>query len=100
MAKLNQHIDNKAGQPDFTFECPGCKVGHSVWIDASKHRVTWEYNGNIDSPTFSPSLLVRFPWNGKEVICHSFIRDGKIQFLSDCTHELAGQTVEMYEVER
>jgi hypothetical protein len=27
--------------------------------------------------------------------CHSFITDGKIEFLSDCTHSLAGQTVEL-----
>jgi hypothetical protein len=26
-------------------------------------------------------------------VCHSLIRDGQIQFLTDCTHELAGQTV-------
>ena len=25
--------------------------------------------------------------------CHSFIKDGQIQFLGDCTHSLAGQTV-------
>lgn len=28
-------------------------------------------------------------------ICHSFVRNGKIEFLSDCTHELAGKTVEL-----
>ena len=28
-------------------------------------------------------------------VCHSFVTDGKIQFLGDCTHELAGQTVEL-----
>lgn len=27
--------------------------------------------------------------------CHMYIREGKIQFLSDCSHALAGQTVEM-----
>ncbi|WP_019573378.1 DUF6527 family protein [Curvibacter lanceolatus] len=27
--------------------------------------------------------------------CHSFVTDGRIQFLSDCTHELAGQTVDL-----
>jgi hypothetical protein len=27
--------------------------------------------------------------------CHIFVRDGKIQFLNDCTHELAGKTVPM-----
>jgi len=31
-------------------------------------------------------------------ICHSFIRDGKIQFLGDCTHALAGQTVDLPEL--
>ena len=30
-------------------------------------------------------------------VCHSFVRDGRIEFLSDCTHELAGQTVELEE---
>ena len=32
--------------------------------------------------------------NGEER-CHSFIRDGKIQYLNDCTHEFAGKTVEL-----
>jgi len=26
-------------------------------------------------------------------ICHSFVTDGQIQFLGDCTHKLAGRTV-------
>ncbi len=26
---------------------------------------------------------------------HSFVVDGHIQFLGDCTHELAGQTVDI-----
>lgn len=28
-----------------------------------------------------------------KTVCHSFITDGQIQFLNDCTHPLAGQTV-------
>lgn len=27
--------------------------------------------------------------------CHSYITDGKIKFLADCHHSLAGQTVEI-----
>lgn len=27
--------------------------------------------------------------------CHSFVRDGQIEFLSDCTHALAGKTVSL-----
>jgi hypothetical protein len=28
-------------------------------------------------------------------VCHSFVTDGRIQFLGDCTHALANQTVEL-----
>jgi hypothetical protein len=27
------------------------------------------------------------------LVCHSFVTEGRIEFLSDSTHELAGQTV-------
>ena len=29
----------------------------------------------------------------RERVCHSYIKDGQIQFLTDCTHALAGKTV-------
>lgn len=57
----------------------------------------WEFNGNVDKPTVSPSILVRSGRNGRNGVCHSFIKNGRIQFLGDCTHELAGQTVEIPE---
>lgn len=68
-------------------------------------RPRWTYNGNPIAPTFSPSVLVT---TGRRVdpahkpdpdfpdppeCCHSFVSDGHIQFLSDSTHALAGQTV-------
>jgi len=31
-------------------------------------------------------------------VCHSFVTDGRIQFLGDCTHNLAGQTVDLPEI--
>jgi hypothetical protein len=31
-------------------------------------------------------------------VCHSYVTDGKIRFLDDCTHELAGKTVELEDV--
>ena len=54
------------------------------------------FNNNVDKPTFTPSLFVN---PNSDRGCHSFITDGKIQFLSDCFHELAGQTVDLPEVE-
>jgi hypothetical protein len=53
----------------------------------------WTWNGSLDKPTFTPSLLCN--QDSPESRCHSFVTDGKIQFLSDCHHELAGQTVEL-----
>jgi hypothetical protein len=82
-----------------TFDCPGCKIGHVVYLNhpGNIHHPGWGWNNDVNNPTFSPSLLVEFPWwNGEaydQKRCHSFIRDGQIQFLSDCTHELANQTV-------
>lgn len=97
------------------FYCPGCRQSHVIRVEG-KEKPCWGYNGNPDAPTFTPSILVRqghyvpgwsgkgcyCTWDKKEQgefadrrcgICHSFVTDGKIRFLEDCTHELAGQTV-------
>ena len=73
----------------YVFHCPGCNYSHIIEVPR------WTWNGSLDSPTFNPSLLVNN--NHPELRCHSFIRDGKIQFLGDCFHELAGKTVDIPE---
>lgn len=79
---------DKDGQQAFLFFCPGCKCGHQFW---TPH---WQFNGDLERPTVSPSILVWSPGvEPDEHRCHSFVRDGQIQFLSDCWHELKGQTV-------
>jgi Family of unknown function (DUF6527) len=101
---------------DFIFWCPGCRCGHGIWTtQRNSWGGHWQFNGNMERPTFSPSLLIthdestppvtpenieqwqKQPWPQTKVrkVCHSFITDGKIQFLPDCTHELRGQTVPM-----
>lgn len=101
-----------------SFYCPGCKCEHSVRTDGSR-QPNWTFNGNFDRPTFSPSVLVKtghyvagesgkpcwctyeeriggkLPEGFACKICHSFVRDGRIEFLGDCTHELAGRTVDL-----
>jgi hypothetical protein len=37
--------------------------------------------------------------NKSVVRCHSFVREGKIEFLNDCTHEHAGQTLDLLDVD-
>lgn len=65
--------------------CPGCKEHHRL-------DQCWIFNGNLERPTFSPSLLINHP-DGRR--CHSFVTNGRIEFLADCTHELKGQVVEL-----
>jgi len=74
------------GDEKILFFCPGC--GHAHVVDSR-----WSFNGDYNKPTFRPSVLVI-----GEKRCHSFVTDGKIQFLNDCSHELAGQTVDLPEV--
>lgn len=84
-------------------DCPGCGALHCFSIDKPNGMGSqWSWNGDIEKPTFSPSILVRCDYTtvGKlDDICHSFVSDGKMQFLADCTHSLAGQTVELPEWE-
>ena len=85
------------------FECPGCGMYHVVVVkhDTPREGPVWGYNWNDDLPTFTPSLLVRWEMGKerKKHVCHSFVRDGKIQFLADCTHDAAGKTIELPEIE-
>lgn len=92
------------------FWCPGCAEMHVVNIDASD-RPAWSFNGNYDAPTFTPSILVRGTRRitddehvrimaGEKIepvprICHSFVTDGVIRFLDDCTHALVGRSVKL-----
>ncbi|ATA53932.1 ammonia monooxygenase [Variovorax boronicumulans] len=100
-----------------TFWCPGCDGAHQVAVGPKLHEndARWGYNGNPEAPTFTPSILVRSetwtppvtaenleewrraPWPQAKVptVCHSYVTDGRIQFLGDCTHALAGQTVDL-----
>lgn len=86
------------------FECIGCDDTHNIISGGGR----WQWNESLESPTFSPSVLVTYPanpdaeeefkeWRQKRV-CHSFVTDGKIQYLSDCTHHLAGQTIDLPEI--
>lgn len=108
-AILRSVADNRVA-----FWCPGCNSAHQVPFGAGSGP-RWGYNGDVNAPTFTPSILVRTghhvpghdggpcwcstkdkdgeDWGFDCTICHSFVTGGQIQFLPDCTHALAGQTV-------
>ena len=82
------------------FRCPGCNREHAIQ-SGSDTGPNWFWNGSLDKPTFSPSVLVTYEGSdaGRDgappAICHSFVTDGRIQFLGDCTHSLACQKVDL-----
>ena len=109
MSKIDKTTDGS-----YIFFCPACKGGH--YFDSR-----WTFDGNFDSPTFTPSLRLgpywRMPpgWDydkaqrnsdgslthgpegrlvgAVEWQCHLNITAGMIIFHPDCTHELAGKTL-------
>lgn len=96
-----------------TVICPACRdveiqKGYTDPADggvAGEHTVpfegdgAWSFDGDLQTPTLAPSLLLTYTFGDPQqtYICHSFVKAGQIQYLSDCTHALAGQTVELSE---
>lgn len=99
-AKLHKVEKNDEGQegPDFMFWCPACQCGHGVWTTQPNGHTgaVWEFNGNFESPTISPSLLIHHGKDGKE-ICHVVVSLGILNYCSDCTHSMAGKSIPMEE---
>ena len=81
----------------YAFHCPACDALHSFSVESGK----WTFNGDEASPTFSPSLRVSWT-QGREftpMVCHLFVKKGKIEYCSDSTHAMAGKTVDMVDVD-
>lgn len=94
IAKMKKAIAS-TGRESLFFFCPGCEIYHSFIVKVGEPGdPLWQWNGDMERPTFSPSLGVNLRTPGA-LRCHSFVRDGKIQFLTDSEHALAGQTVDI-----
>jgi len=92
----------------FWCRSPGCETHHSFRTKLAKGEKgpLWTFNGDMEKPTFSPSLLYRFTRdrdnkpnpdgtypNPVDVVCHLFLTNGQINYLGDCSHGLKGQVV-------
>lgn len=101
MAKIKL-LSGTAGT--YAYFCPGCGKAHTVTTKQENGMANpiWGFNGDVDKPTFSPSIAVEsyMMKDGayERTYCHSFIRNGKIEYLQDCDHSLAGKTIEMQNV--
>jgi len=81
-----QRIRLGAGGLTQTFYCPGCKRPHTF-------DTRWKWNGSTELPSFTPSYLIE--GGDPSYKCHSYVTNGRIQFLPDSTHELSGKTVDL-----
>jgi len=75
----------------YSFLCTGCDCYHGVIISEKG----WSFNEDMEKPTFKPSLL---SITG-EKRCHLYVEKGNLRFLNDCTHDLAGQVIEMENID-
>ena len=105
-----------AGGGSIIYWCQGCESLHRIQVGEGP-RPRWGWNGNVEAPTFTPSVLVTGrdftekgdadfeawhaagcpkpapEFDSMDLRCHTFVTDGQVQFLTDCTHKLAGQTL-------
>lgn len=118
MGQLSRKLRDVQGS-GLKFWCPGCNDNHGIYVGPGG----WTWNRDVDRPVFGPSILVTSGHFVKGHVgpccwctynaarpdkrvsftcyrCHSFVgcngaAPGQITFLSDCTHALAGQTVDL-----
>jgi hypothetical protein len=124
MAKVRPVSEDGAGTTGMMVFCKACGCGHLFNTAPGPNGVggskpVWTFDGNMDAPTFSPSMLcrtTRFTARGEAdhaawldagcpppaprfesepLVCHSFVRAGTMEYLPDCSHELASQTVDL-----
>lgn len=107
---LRQANNPNAGGKTLMFYCPACSETHGVNIEGnSSKEPQWIFNGDVNKPTFSPS--VRVSWTepsdnenefddttkDKQICCHFFVTNGMISYCGDCTHEFKNRIVPMVE---
>ena len=81
------HIPSRKFPECFPVILSGTRAGTGCW--------TW--NGDTEKPTIKPSVLTQN--HDGSFRCHSWVNDGQAKFLSDCSHGMAGNTVELLDVE-
>ena len=128
--KVKKAVDEQGRFIGYSFHCPGCLAIHTLPVrpipagevesPETVGLAHWHFNGDLNSPTFSPSVSVKcghycdpkfkdcwcdyyskHPEEEPEFacfICHSFVRNGQIEFLHDCTHAKAGQTIPLTDI--
>jgi len=70
------------------WRCAGCREIHCCQVAGKPQQAIWAWNGSTTKPTLSPSVLKRPEYSESGKRCHSFVREGVVEFLADSDHEL------------
>jgi hypothetical protein len=72
--------------------CGGCGHAHSV------PAARWNWNGDMNEPTLSPSVRHFTIHPETKTICHYHLIAGVIEYCGDCQHELRGQKIPLQDI--
>ena len=104
--KAAKNFDSKGELYALSIHCPACNYPHEFYVKPFPNGTVWQWDGNLEQPTFMPSLLLTTgsladpafidPENYAPTRCHSIVTAGKINYCGDCTHSMSGvQNVEL-----
>jgi len=87
--------------------CPACEELHDFAVEQPfTNGAQWTLCADgLELPTFSPSMNIRIgplPADshkpGGFEVCHYFLSKGQLRYLTDCTHRLCAQTVDLPDI--
>jgi hypothetical protein len=83
----------------FMHWCPACNSFHMIAVsEPFPNGARWKFDGDLDKPTFAPSVRVRGGNAKGPTCCHYILTTGVINFCGDCTHAMAGKAVPLPEI--
>lgn len=99
MKSMLRRIRDKGIEYDgLAFVCPGCATIfgdglHMLPVNTTLHSPSWDWDGNLEAPTISPSIKTEAKHRTVPFVCHSFLKVGVFDFLTDSTHSFSGKKV-------
>lgn len=113
--KLRRYVDAKGAPIGWSHYCQACRQIHvfnveqptRAWPEFGiKGGVRWTFNGNLERPTFGPSMLITAGGftseAGKKVkkrtVCHYHLQDGILKYCADSPHAFANKQVPLEEI--
>jgi len=100
----------------FKGEFVKCPINEATWVELNfpcilnqryipiqlkgdrNNTQNWSWNGDVEKPTLKPSIKTTEYLDGEYVVCHSFVNDGIVKFLSDCTHDMVNREIPLKEI--